>query len=183
VLITALSLFTYVSWLNLPYYKIERIGYADIAKKPGADRLWPYLQAGVRYCAVGVAPFGMVLTGPTMSEYYIIDRSQENLCPENTVHIGSRNTKTPFDQMMGEAVDLIYGEGDYTQAIELLNRVLQIAPRHYGALWQRAVALTRSGQTEEAIEAWETVVYEARVNGYSDLAEAYHRLTRLKKPE
>jgi hypothetical protein len=183
VLLTTISLFCYVSTINLPYYRIEHIGFTEIARKWGADRWWTQLRPGVRYCAVDVVPMGMLLTGPTMSEFHIIDRIRDDMCPEDTVHIGNARESGSVDDMMNEALSLIYRHGDYRSAIALLNRILEILPTHFGAMWQKAEALERFGRTGKAIEAWDAVIEEATAKGYADLAAAKVRRAALQKLE
>ena len=38
VLLAVIGLFIYVNIINLPYYKIERIGFPEVARSWGADR-------------------------------------------------------------------------------------------------------------------------------------------------
>lgn len=180
VLITALSLFTYVSRINLSYYQIERIGFTEIATKWGANRWWPQLRTGIRYCAVDVVPMGMMMTGPTMREFYIIERSREDLCPQDTVHIGNTAGGTSLADMMNQALDLIYRKGNYAEALRILSRILEILPTHFGAMWQRAEALERFGEPDNAVEAWGVVIEEATAKGYGDLASAKARLAALQ---
>ncbi len=183
VLLTVLSLFVYVSRINLPYYRIERIGYAEIAEKWHVDSWWGRLRSGIRYCAVDVPPMGLLMTGPTLSEFQIIDRSREELCPENTEHIGNTARSRALSEMMSEALDLIYKDADYDQAIAILNRMLGILPTHFGAMWQTAVAVERSGRTDKAIEAWRRVVDEAAAKGYPGVDTARARLDALQDPK
>jgi hypothetical protein len=183
VLLTTISLFSYVTYINLPYYRIEHIGFTEIARKWGVDRWWTQLRPGVRYCAVDVVPMGMMLTGPTMSEFHIIDRIREDQCPDGTVHIGNTRPSDSVEDMMNKALSLMYRHGDYKPAIILLNRILKILPTHFGAMWQRAVALEKLGSIEKALEAWDTVIDEATAKGYSELAAAKIRRAALQNFE
>jgi len=61
-----------------------------------------------------------------------------------------------------------------------LNRMLELRPTHFGAMWQKAVALERSGQLDRAVEAWGDVVDEATAKGYPDVKSAEARLTALR---
>lgn len=81
------GLFVYVSDINRQYYKIEKIGFQEAAKAWRADAWWPLLKSGKTYCAVAMEPIGFFLTGPTLSEYKIIDRKKESSCPEGTTVI------------------------------------------------------------------------------------------------
>lgn len=81
VLLVVLGLFFRMASENLPHYQISRVGYLEAAQEWGASRWWPLLQSGHTYCAVDMAPIGILLTGPTMTEFSIVDRSSERLCP------------------------------------------------------------------------------------------------------
>ena len=86
VLLTVmLGLFSYMVSENRVHYRISKVDYLDAARAWGADQWWPRFQRGETYCAVGMDPIGMMLTGPTMSEYSIVDRSHEALCPDGTI--------------------------------------------------------------------------------------------------
>jgi hypothetical protein len=40
---------------------------------------------GVTYCAQGMEPIGIMLTGPTMTEFRIVDRRSDERCPPGSV--------------------------------------------------------------------------------------------------
>jgi hypothetical protein len=85
VLTVVLSLFLYSGALNTPYYRIERIGYHEAAVAWGAAGWWSRLVPGVTYCAQGMEPIGIMLTGPTMTEFRIVDRRSDERCPPGSV--------------------------------------------------------------------------------------------------
>jgi hypothetical protein len=76
--------FVYIARVNRKYYRVEKMDYAKAAQVLGSAKIWPSLERGKTYCAVGFAPIGFMLTGPTMHEYRIVDRPDEVLCPANT---------------------------------------------------------------------------------------------------
>lgn len=78
------GLFAYMASENRMYYEISRIDYRAAAQKWGAPDYWANMQRGKTYCAVGMAPIGILLTGPTMSEFTIFDRTRVALCPEDS---------------------------------------------------------------------------------------------------
>lgn len=94
-LLIALGLFLHMASENQPHYQISKTDYIDAARDWGASRWWPLLQRGQLYCAVDILPIGMLLTGPTMSEYAIVDRTKEALCPANSVIITSAGIQGP----------------------------------------------------------------------------------------
>ena len=83
ILCILLGEFVYVSSVNRSYYRVERIGYLEAAYAWNAAAWWPTLERGKVYCAVGFAPRGILLTGPTMSEFHIVDRTDAAQCPPN----------------------------------------------------------------------------------------------------
>jgi hypothetical protein len=84
VLSVLLGEFVYVSNINRSYYRVERIGYPEAARNWNAAQLWAHLERGKIYCAVGFDPAAIMLTGPTMSEFHIVDRADPAQCPPNT---------------------------------------------------------------------------------------------------
>ncbi len=81
LLVLVLGLFGHMVTENASYYRIERITYADIAQSVGMPARWAQMRPGQTYCVVGQAPIGVLYTGPTMSEFRIIDRTTADLCP------------------------------------------------------------------------------------------------------
>jgi hypothetical protein len=83
-LVLVAALFLHMVSENRSHYEITRIDYTEAAREWGAAQWWPTLQRGQTYCAVGMVPIGILLTGPTMSEYNIVDRSKIELCPDGS---------------------------------------------------------------------------------------------------
>lgn len=77
--------FGYVTYLNRAHYRVERVGYAEAAASVRMSEWWKRLEPGRIYCAVGFEPIGIMLTGPTMKQFTIIDRTAENLCPAGSI--------------------------------------------------------------------------------------------------
>jgi hypothetical protein len=84
-LVTVLGLFSYMASENDVYYQTLRLDYRTAALNWGAPYYWDKMQRGKTYCAVGMAPIGIFLTGPTMSEFRIFDRTTEALCPDDSI--------------------------------------------------------------------------------------------------
>ena len=80
-----LGLFVHMVFENRAHYAVERVDQGAAARAWGAADWWPRLRRGEAYCAVGMMPIGMLLTGPTLSEYRIFDRSRAELCPPGTL--------------------------------------------------------------------------------------------------
>ncbi len=76
-----LVLFGYMVDQNATYYQIVPFGYRDAAVAWDAAKWWPKLQQGKTYCVVDMSPIGIMMTGPTMHEFEIVDRTKATLCP------------------------------------------------------------------------------------------------------
>ena len=95
ILALVLVLFGYIVSENWRYYEPLPIGIRGGAVLWGADKYWPLMKPGVTYCAVHMAPLGFLLTGPTLSEFSIVDRSKESLCPHGTIVITFEGIQGP----------------------------------------------------------------------------------------
>lgn len=93
LLVVAVGLFSYMVSENRAHYRISKIDYLDAARAWGAAPWWDLLERGQTYCVVDMVPIGMLLTGPTMSEYSIVDRSSEALCPDGTILVTQRGVQ------------------------------------------------------------------------------------------
>lgn len=62
------------------------------------------------------------------------------------------------EALMKQGMDLLYTKGDPATAIGYFVKVLKGNPSHYGATYQLAVALDRTGKRAEARNLWEKVV-------------------------
>ena len=85
LLTLVLVLFAHMVSENRTYYQIEKIDYRDAAVAWGAANWWPRLDRSDTYCAVDMMPIGIMMTGPTMSEYTIVDRTKVSLCPPGSI--------------------------------------------------------------------------------------------------
>jgi hypothetical protein len=81
LLALVLGLFVHMVLENRSHYRIGRVDYMAAAHAWGAAAWWPKLVRGKTYCAVAMEPIGIFLTGPTLSEYTIIERSRAEYCP------------------------------------------------------------------------------------------------------
>ena len=81
LLSVSLGLFSYMVSENWVHYRVERFDQAAAAHLWGADTVWPRLERGKVYCAIDMLPAALLLTGPTLSEFIIVDRSRGRLCP------------------------------------------------------------------------------------------------------
>lgn len=84
LLALVLGAFVHMVIENRAHYAIHRVDQAAAARAWGAAEWWPKLRRGVTYCAVDMAPIGLLLTGPTLSEFTIVDRSRAEYCPRGS---------------------------------------------------------------------------------------------------
>jgi hypothetical protein len=80
-----MAFFVHMFFENRSHYSVERVDYLAAARAWGAADFWPKLERGKTYCAIDFVPLGMMLTGPTMTEYTIVDRTTAALCPPGSV--------------------------------------------------------------------------------------------------
>ena len=74
---------------------------------------------------------------------------------------GCSKKETP-DELMKSGVDLLYTKKDANAAAAKFRKVLDGNPDHYGATFQLATALDRSGRRSEATPYWEKMLGMAR---------------------
>jgi hypothetical protein len=88
LLALVLAMFGYIVSENLGYYYVAPQDSRAIAVLSGADKWWPLLEPGKTYCAVEMPVVtAFLMTGPTLSEYSIVARSDLSLCPPGTIVI------------------------------------------------------------------------------------------------
>ena len=90
VLSVLLAEFVYVSRVNRSYYSPSRMGYLDVATLWSMPKSWAKLDRSKVYCAVGFVPRTFMLTGPTMSEFHIIEGTDARDCPPNAIVFNPR---------------------------------------------------------------------------------------------
>lgn len=95
LLVLVLALFGYMASENRQYYQIEALDNRDAAAVWGAAAWWPRLKQGETYCVVDMVPLGILMTGPSMSEYSIVDRSNASLCPAGTIVVTKAGIQRP----------------------------------------------------------------------------------------
>ena len=84
LLAVVLVLFTSMAIENATHLVIESRSWREAASAWHATTYWPQMESGRVYCAVGVEPIGILLTGPTMREFIIVDRTERELCPSDS---------------------------------------------------------------------------------------------------
>jgi tetratricopeptide (TPR) repeat protein len=143
--------FVYMAYANLSYYRIERVDYRAAASAWGAAAMWGDLQPGIKYCAVDMMPIGFLLTGPTMSEYMIIDRSRRDLCPADSVVLSMRSL-TRAERYLARSLEA-YNAGNYRECVAASEKALAIRPGYAEAYNNMCAAYTAEGRWDEAVAA------------------------------
>jgi len=81
------------------------------------------------------------------------------------------------EAMMALGLDLMYRQNNATAAAQQFRRVLSKNPTHYGATYQLATALDRSGQLEQGRRYWQRMLGMAtQINDEKVMAVARDRL-------
>ncbi len=163
LLVLVLGLFGHMVSQNWTYYQIQPISYQDAAVAWGAAAWWPYLQQGQTYCVVDMLPIGFMMTGPTMHEYSIVDRSKVTLCPPGTIVVTSAGIQGPYRPTSEAAAlvaqglkaqdtgDLSTAEDDYKQAIQL-DSTNKLAHYDLGTVYDQ------QGSHAQAVQEYETTL-------------------------
>lgn len=167
-LVTVLGLFAYMVAENSVHYRIEKASHFEAAREYGASNWWPKLRQGVTYCAVDMMPLPMMMTGPTLSEFRIVDRSTEVLCPEDSIVLTSDGTqrrkgdavpvRADPDAFRRAAVHIelsrvMYDARRFAEAIAAAGQALAIAPDNADAYNNICAANNGLERWDEAITA------------------------------
>lgn len=91
------------------------------------------------------------------------------------------DSASPESRMMGEGLQRLYQGQDPMAADSLFREVLALNPTHYGARYQRAVALDMSGRPTEARALWSEVLTQAQ--SFNDSASIRIIQARLAAPD
>jgi Flp pilus assembly protein TadD len=83
------------------------------------------------------------------------------------------------NQIMVLGLNLLYGQNNPTAAADEFRKVLTLKPTHYGATYQLAVSLDRSGKHAEARPIWTKML--AMATAVKDQATADTARARLKQ--
>ncbi len=155
-LVAVVVLFGYMVWENRAHYRIQRVGYLEAAKFWRAAGWWPRLQSGVTYCAVDMAPAGILLTGPTMREFTIVERSRSQLCPANSVVLIGTKTSAADLRVLKQQIELsasLFNAGRYEDAVTACQKAILIEPKSVSAHTNMCAAYNAMGRWEKAMEA------------------------------
>ena len=175
LLMISMVLFGYMVSENRVHYRIENIGYEKIAQVWKADTWWPKFRQGETYCAVGMVPMSFLLTGPTMHEFTIIDRSNEESCPSGSIVVTKDNVmhrKGEIDAKASKIESLenvseqdyvnesmgLYSAGKYKECIIACLKALKLKPDCDLAYNNICSANNAMGQYDKAIKACEKAI-------------------------
>jgi tetratricopeptide (TPR) repeat protein len=151
-LLLVAGLFGYMVSENWTHYRIERRSHLDAARELGASAYWSLLSPGRRYCAVDMVPMGILLTGPTLTEYAIADRSKRELCPEGAIVLTREEPsagKSALEYLEQGAA--LYIAGRYDQSIAANARAIALQPDLAEAYNNICAANIKLGRWEAAI--------------------------------
>jgi Flp pilus assembly protein TadD len=89
-------------------------------------------------------------------------KSAETINDTTSVRIARQRLAAPDtasqDALMVLGIDLLRRQNNPTAAAEQFRKVLQRTPTHYGATYQLAMALEKSGQSSQARPLWQKVL-------------------------
>ncbi len=135
-LVVVLGLFGYMVVENRDHYRIESRDYVAAAKEWGAASWWGRLERGRIYCAVDMMPLGMMLTGPTMTEFTIVDRSKAALCPAGSIVATANGQLRPVDEVVPRPVP-----SDHARLQESRDRVNESLRQYQASRFDAAIAV------------------------------------------
>lgn len=146
-----LVLFGYMVNENRSYYEITKTDYRALAQAWDAPQWWAKFEPGKKYCAIQMMPMGILLTGPTMSEFSIVDRDNPALCPPDSIVVKGAQA------LVNDAIELMRA-GRHAEAITVSKSALGIGnglrPSYdYYAYNNICAADNALGQWDDAIEA------------------------------
>ena len=166
-LLAVIGLFGYMVTENWPHYRIENKAYPEMAAFWGAPQWWAQFQPGKHYCVVDIKVIGMLLTGPTLSEYTITDRKSvfknnhklpfdETLCPADSIIVINKALKSE-DLYLNESLAL-YNAGKFQQSLQSAGKALQLKPDDATAYNNICVANIKLQQLDAAINACQIAI-------------------------
>jgi len=176
------GMFLYMGYVNSIHYKIEKRGYLEAAQLWGAASWWEKLKPGPTYCVVDMVPLGFLMTGPTMSEFHIVEKDNIKSCPADSIIIvagvmQAESIKKHAAKMMNVGLNLLYAKKDKEAAAQHFHEMLNQHPSHYGATFQLSLALDQAGRRGEARQYWEKMLHLAQqANDLQTLASVRARL-------
>jgi hypothetical protein len=149
-----LVLFGYMVSENRMHYTIERVGYQEAADWWGASPWWGRLERGEEYCAVNLAPKTILMTGPTMREFTITDRTHSFLCPYPSTVLSSNGSILPLNQnlLLTESLTL-HQEGKFEDSLKASLRAIELKPDFALAHNNACSALNNLRRWNDAIAA------------------------------
>jgi hypothetical protein len=128
-LVTVIALYGYMFSENRIHYRLEKIDYREATRAWGASQWWSTFERGKIYCIVDMSPIGILLTGPSLSEFTIVDRSYTYLCPiGSTVVTKSGSQQTLNARILLNESFALYQAGKFLDSLEASKKTLEIQP-------------------------------------------------------
>lgn len=155
-----LGLFIYMASENREHYTLQFRNYFDVAQTRGMAGWWKHLKPDESYCAVGMPPAAIMLTGPTMKEFRIYDRSASSLCPENSIAITFdgilplRGTAPLVAHTAAEfnyRANVLAGKNEFPGAIKFAKRAVRLEPSNADAYNNLCFLYGSAGKWDDAI--------------------------------
>lgn len=139
-LITAFfGMFIYMAWENRAHYAVEVRTYLDIAKAQQMEGWWEKMHATESYCAIGMIPSAIMLTGPRLREFTVYDRTNSSLCPKGSIVMrfdgilplkGEATLAHHTPQEFNNRAIVLFGKQEYWAAIKLTKRSVELDPEN-----------------------------------------------------
>ena len=79
-----------------------------------------------------------------VSSYYVFAELQKQQSSQTV-------KQSSYPTLIEKGIDLIYNQGNYTEAIKYFDKVLSMEPSNIDAIFYKGAALGSSGNTSEAI--------------------------------
>jgi tetratricopeptide (TPR) repeat protein len=156
MLVAVLAMFGYMVHENRSYYVVESRGFDEVIRDYSVARVWSHLRPGVTYCGVGVEPYGILFTGPTLHEFSIVDRKSRDTCPTGSIEISPNHP--PGTQLADDSREL-FAAGRYAEAADAARQAIAIDPTNDILAWKiECAALARLERWAEAVPSCERAV-------------------------
>lgn len=156
LLINVIGLWSYMLTENWVHYRLEKIDYQNAAEYWNIPRWWMTLQTAKHYCVVDMLPIGILLSGPTLSEFRITDRSKESYCPSESIIVDKQGVHDEHF-LLNESLQLFKG-GKYFESIAASQKALRLKADFAEAYNNLCVAYIKLNLKKPAINACQQAI-------------------------
>jgi hypothetical protein len=155
-----LGFFLYMAWENRAHYRVEHFNYAAVAGTYGLVPWWDKLDPKETYCVVGMVPAGIFMSGPTLKEFKIFDRSNSSKCPLNSYVItfeglqkfrGESVANDYIAQELNYRARVLFGNNEIPASIKIAKRGIKMDPSNAEAHSNLCFIYGQARQWENAI--------------------------------